>query len=115
MKQTLLVAALIAGLAGPALAHAFLDKASPAAGENLKTPPSAVTLQFTEALEPAFSAVAVTDEAGHDVTAGAPTINGTQMMVALKHLLPGRYRVSWHAVSVDTHRTQGKYGFLVLP
>jgi hypothetical protein len=115
MKQTLLVTALVAGLAGPALAHAFLDKASPAAGENLKTPPVAVTLHFTEALEPTFSAIAVTDETGGDVTAGPPIVSGTQMTVTLKHLAPGRYRVSWHAVSVDTHRTQGKYGFLVLP
>jgi methionine-rich copper-binding protein CopC len=33
----------------------------------------------------------------------------------LKPLKPGRYRVTWHAVSVDTHRTEGKYNFLVVP
>jgi methionine-rich copper-binding protein CopC len=33
----------------------------------------------------------------------------------LKQLPPGRYRVTWHAVSVDTHRTEGKYNFLILP
>ncbi len=74
-----------------------------------------MTLHFSEALEPAFSGIAVTDEAGHDMAAGPAIIDGIEMTVALKHLLPGRYRVSWHAVSVDTHRTEGKYGFLVLP
>lgn len=115
MKRVILIAALVAGIAGSALAHTLLEKATPAAGENLKTPPTAVTLQFSEALEPAFSAIAVADEAGHDVTARPPTVDGTLMTVALKHLAPGRYRVSWHAVSLDTHRTEGKYGFLVLP
>jgi methionine-rich copper-binding protein CopC len=33
----------------------------------------------------------------------------------LKPLKPGRYGVSWHAVSVDTHRTEGKYNFVVAP
>ncbi len=41
MRRVALIAILAAMLAGPALAHAFLDHASPAAGENLKTPPAA--------------------------------------------------------------------------
>jgi len=114
MKQVILIAALVAGFAGPALAHTLLEKAAPAAGENLRTPPTAVTLHFTEALEPAFSGIAVTDDAGHDEAAGPVSVGGTEMDLPLKPLAPGRYRVSWHAVSVDTHRTEGKYGFLVL-
>lgn len=54
--------------------------------------------------------------AGADMSAGpASVVNGTEMDLALKPLPPGRYRVTWHAVSVDTHRTQGKYNFLVVP
>ncbi len=115
MRRAILIAFAIAGLCSPAMAHAFLQTAAPAAGENLKSPPRAVDLHFTEALEPAFSGIAVTDEAGRDVTAAAPAAAGTEMTVALKPLAPGRYRVSWHAVSVDTHRTDGRYNFLVLP
>ncbi|MEJ0026785.1 MAG: copper resistance protein CopC [Rhizomicrobium sp.] len=115
MRHVILVAFAVAGLCGPAMAHAFLDAAAPAAGENLKSPPRAVDLHFTEALEPAFSGIGVTDEAGRDVTAGAVAADGAEMKVALKPLAPGRYRVSWHAVSVDTHRTDGRYNFLVLP
>jgi copper resistance protein C len=114
LKQIVLALAL-AGLGGPAAAHAFLEKANPAAGENLRARPAKIELHFSEALEPAFSGVAVTDDSGRDVTAGAPNARGTEMDVVLKPLAPGRYRVSWHAVSVDTHRTEGKYNFLVLP
>ena len=113
MKRIALIA-VVAGLASPAMAHAFLEKASPAAGENLRAP-AHVDLHFSESLEPSFSAVAVSDESGADVSAGTAIVQGTEMSLALKPLKPGRYRVTWHAVSVDTHRTEGKYNFLVVP
>jgi methionine-rich copper-binding protein CopC len=112
--RRLVLAAALAGLSGPAAAHAFLEAASPAAGQNLRAP-SHVELHFSERLEPSFSAVTVSDEAGADVSAGTAIVLGTQMSLALKPLRPGRYRVVWHAVSVDTHRTEGKYNFLVVP
>lgn len=105
--------ATLVALTGTAAAHAFLQTASPAAGENLHAP-TKIALHFSEPLEPAFSGIAVTDAAGHDEAAGPVTVGGTEMDLPLKRLAPGRYRVSWHAVSVDTHRTEGKYGFLVL-
>lgn len=113
MRRIALIAAIV-GLTSPAMAHAFLETASPAAGENLRAP-SRVELHFSEQLEPSFSAVTVTDEGGADAGAGLSVANGDNMTLALKPLKPGRYRVTWHAVSVDTHRTEGKYNFLVVP
>jgi methionine-rich copper-binding protein CopC len=111
----IVLALALAGLSCPAAAHAFLERARPAAGENLRAGPAKIELQFSEALEPAFSGVIVTNVAGGDVSAGPSSANGTEMSLPLKALKPGRYRVSWHAVSVDTHRTEGQYNFLVLP
>ena len=99
----------------PALAHAFLERAVPTAGESLRTGPAKIELNFSETLEGAFSAIAVTDAGGHDVSAGPSVVNGTALILPLKPLKPGRYRVSWHAVSVDAHRTEGKYNFVVAP
>jgi copper resistance protein C len=113
--RVLFLAAAIAGTSLPAMAHAFLQLAHPSAGENLKPSPARVELHFSEALEPTFSGVTITDMDGHDMSVGAATANGTEMDLPLKPLAPGRYRVTWHAVSVDTHRTDGKYNFLVLP
>ena len=31
------------------------------------------------------------------------------MRVAVKGLGPGAYTVTWHALSVDTHKTQGSF------
>ena len=53
MKRLVLLALAIAGTTLPAMAHAFLQKASPSAGENLHTSPARVELHFSEALEPA--------------------------------------------------------------
>jgi hypothetical protein len=105
----------LAAIALPALAHAFLERASPAAGESVRLSPAKIELHFSEALEGSFSSITVTDTAGRDVAAGPSAANGSELSLPLKKLKPGRYRVSWHAVSVDTHRTEGKYNFLVAP
>src|SRR5712672_457773 len=39
--------------------------------------------------------------------------NDKQPVLALPQLVPGGYRVRWHVVSVDTHRSEGEHGFAV--
>lgn len=113
--RTIFLCLAAAACAGPACAHAFLDHAVPGAGATVASPPKQVALVFTEQLEAAFSGVTVTDAAGHDVEAAKAVIAGASMTVALKPLGPGTYRVTWRAVSVDTHRTDGAYRFTVRP
>lgn len=114
MKRIVL-ALILAGFCGPAGAHAFLEKATPSAGANLRVTPAKIELSFSEALEPAFSGVTVTNAAGTDMSAASSVASGTQMSLSLGMLKPGRYSVRWHVVSVDTHRTDGHYNFTVLP
>jgi methionine-rich copper-binding protein CopC len=101
-----------------ALAHAFLDTADPAVGATLSAAPASVTITFTEGLEPDFSSLTVEDESGQRVDLGnahtAPD-NPMRFSVGLKPLKPGSYKVLWHAMSVDTHKTNGSYGFTVTP
>jgi copper resistance protein C len=96
-----------------AQAHAHLDHASPAAGSTVATAPQEITLWFTQNLEAVFSTVEVFDGSGGRVDAGKPNISGNTMQVALKPLSPGTYRVHWHALSVDTHTTDGTFTFKV--
>jgi methionine-rich copper-binding protein CopC len=58
------------GAAPSVWAHAFLDHASPAVGSSVPASPRVVTLWFTQDLEPAFSVVTVTNEAGQQVDLG---------------------------------------------
>jgi len=96
-------------------AHAMLEHAQPAAGAIVHRSPGALQLEFSEQLEAAFSSATVTDPRGESAAAGAVSIQGVTMTVPLKPLPAGRYRVQWHAVSVDTHRTEGGYAFTVAP
>jgi len=115
-SRALLIALAMTGSAAPAMAHAFLQHASPSAGATLAAAPGEIALEFSESLEPVFSGVEVTDAAGRNVEAASSVTDGTAMRVALRAALaPGRYRVRWHAVSVDSHRTEGAYDITVKP
>ena len=114
MNSRLLVALIACACsATSASAHAFLKRAQPSAGAVLASSPKSIALAFTEKLEPAFSCVNVTDSAGRNVTAAAPVIDGVSMIVPLRPLGRATYRVTWHAVTGDTHRTEGAYTFTV--
>jgi methionine-rich copper-binding protein CopC len=97
-------------------AHAFLDHSDPAVGSTVPTSPSVMHLWFTQELEPAFSWVTVTDKSGASVSDGPAAIdpsNKSEFNVKLKPLPAGTYTVKWHALSVDTHTTEGDFTFQV--
>ena len=100
--------------AGPAFAHAMLQKSLPAAGARLKSPRH-VTLTFSEALEPAFSGAILLDADGRNVTGAPVKIDGPVITITPGHLDPGVYRVNWHSVGHDTHRLEGEFSFTVKP
>jgi methionine-rich copper-binding protein CopC len=98
---------------GEARAHAFLDHAEPRVGNKVASPPREITLWFTQKLEPAFSGVAVTNAAGQRVDSGKARVSGNQMSVSLRPGGTGTYHVTWHVLSVDTHKTDGNFTFQV--
>ena len=101
---------------GAAQAHPELKASSPAAGAHVASPKE-IRITFTEEVYPKFSGVTLTDPAGRTVKTGKATVNPKderQLVVPLKaKLRPGVYRVSWRAVSADTHRITGAYTFMV--
>ncbi len=65
---------------------------------------------------PPFCSVAVHGN-GKAIAAG-PLRNGKdnrELIVPLPKLPPGGYTVVWHATSVDTHKTEGGFHFVVAP
>jgi copper resistance protein C len=98
---------------GQASAHAMLDHAEPGAGHKVATAPHEVKLWFTEKLEPAFSTIAVTNKAGRRLDSGKARVSGGLMSISLRPAGSGPYHVIWHAVSVDTHTTDGNFTFQV--
>jgi methionine-rich copper-binding protein CopC len=109
-----LAAVAVSLLPSAAKAHAFLDHAAPAVGGTVSAAPPELRLFFTQELEPAFSGATLSAGDGQAITTGAASVdpqNRAEMVLRLPPLAPGHYRVSWHAVSVDTHRTQGTFTF----
>lgn len=110
--------ALVMMMMAPASAHAFLKSADPAVGSTVHGAPKMLVLSFTEDLEVAFCSVAVSDGMGMNDTAGKPQpVPGhpNELMVPLNIQMPGEITVTWHALSVDTHKTQGHFSFTVTP
>ena len=110
--------ALAATLLAPSTvqAHAFLDHADPAVGSTEPKAPEVVHIWFTQELEPAFSWIKIADKSGNDVSDGASFVDPTnkqEMDLKLKSLPAGTYSVKWHALSVDTHTTEGDFTFEV--
>jgi methionine-rich copper-binding protein CopC len=101
-------------MASPAFAHALLQSASPRVGSELAAPPAAVMLTFTENVEPDFSKIEVTNTQGVRVDKADPHLVGdhhNELVVNMPKLTPGKYAVTWHATSVDAHKTEGRFEF----
>ena len=98
-------------------AHAHLQHQYPAADAAVDAAPQALTLNFSEGIEPRFSGVFITNDKQQPVETGAVKRNEkdpTQLIVPMASpLTAGTYQVDWHVVSVDGHKTQGSYRFSV--
>jgi hypothetical protein len=106
-----------ADVAAP-LAHAFLVQAAPPVGGSVSTAPKEVRLTFGEAIEPRFSGIELAAGDGRPISTGTASTDPADdkaLVLPLPPLAPGRYRVRWHVVSVDAHRTEGEFGFEVAP
>jgi copper resistance protein C len=117
-RHRFVAVSLAAVVAAAAQAHAFLDHAEPRVGSVVKVAPSELRLWFSEQIEPAFSSIKVLDSAGRRVDKGDVHVDSAQrevLGVSLQPISAGAYTVQWRAVSVDTHVTNGSFGFRVAP
>ncbi|MGW8142632.1 copper homeostasis periplasmic binding protein CopC [Sphingomonas melonis] len=122
MRSIFLPTALaLLGVASAAQAHPKLVTASPAANATVAKP-ARIELRFSEKLMPKFSGadLMMTGHGGAThapmkITATAAVAgNGSTLVLTPKApLAPGRYTVTWHVVSSDTHRVAGNYTFAV--
>lgn len=113
-----LAVALLIGSVANASAHALLRKAIPAVGSTVRVLPGTVQIEFSEAVEPTLSRIVVRDAAGTEIENGPPHSapgNARALIVPLKPSGAGSYTVEWHATSVDTHSTSGRFAFTVAP
>ncbi len=100
-----------------AFAHAHLKHQYPAADAAVTAAPQAITLNFSEGVEANFSGLTLTGPQQTVVKTGTAKRNekdDKQLIVPVDGAMkPGDYQVDWHVVSVDGHKTKGKYHFSV--
>lgn len=110
-----LVSALALALAagGPALAHAKLVSATPA-DKAAVGPPARIVLAFSETLQAKFSGFEVRHGgAATPVKVSLGPDHKSLVGVPERPLAAGAYEVTWHAVTADTHRIEGRLAFTV--
>jgi copper resistance protein C len=117
LKTLLLTGCALLLLTQGSWAHAFVDHTEPAVGSQIHTLPTQVKIWFTETLEAAFSKIQVFDISDQEIDrrdVKIDPLNPALLTVSLPELKPGRYKVVWRAVSVDTHVTTGNFTFELL-
>ena len=115
--KLLLTACMLLLLIQGSRAHAFVDHTEPAVGSQIHGAPMQVKIWFTEKLEAALSKIQVFNISGLEVDKRDVKIdpsNTALLTVSLPELKPGKYKVLWRAVSVDTHVTTGNFTFELL-
>jgi methionine-rich copper-binding protein CopC len=103
-------------MAGQAWAHAFPDHSEPRVGSEVNESLRTVRIWFDGRLEPLFSTIHVMNQQGQRVDTGPGGLDpndSTLLATEVPLLPPGVYTVAWDVVSVDGHRTEGKFNFTV--
>lgn len=109
--------------AAPLLAHVKLTASTPAAGAAAKAP-KAITLTFSEKVNPAKASAAIimtampgmADHGEMTIRNFTPawSADGKTLTLTLKNALPkGSYEVRWQAAAADGHAISGTLAFTV--
>jgi methionine-rich copper-binding protein CopC len=101
--------------AGQASAHAALVKSNPTANATVAAP-KAIILTFNEALTPAFSGFDMSMSDGMKMKVKTKVSKDKKTITGMPtgKLMPGAYKINWHAAaSDDGHKTSGTLAFTV--
>lgn len=93
-------------------AHSHLQSSKPAEGSTVSASPTAIELNFSEAVTLTALTIQKGDEKGQPLgpVSDKPT---EKFSVSVPTLAPGKYVVSYRAVSDDNHVMNGKLKFTV--
>jgi copper resistance protein C len=112
LAVTMAVAVALLVGAGPASAHTRLESSDPADGSSVASAPDAVSLTFSEDIQPGFATLTVVGPDGTSYQSGGVTGGGGQVRTSVSPLGPaGTYEIGYRVVSDDGHPVQGKISF----
>ena len=104
---------LVLAVAAPAFAHAELASSDPDDKAVLATPPTVITLTFTEGLDQGKSSFRLAGPDGAAGTGKAAEDGAKVMRLDGLALGPGAYSIKWTAAATDGHVSRGTLSFTV--
>jgi len=115
LAAIILASAALAGVSGPAFAHAALLQSDPAANSTVAAPKE-IKLTFSEKLTPAFSGFELSMGDGMTMKVATKVSGDGKSLIGTPAgaFMTGAYKISWHAASSDDgHRMDGSLMFKV--
>jgi copper resistance protein C len=100
-------------VAVPVLGHADLKTSNPKDGAVLATPPTTISLTFTEGLDAGKSSIRVNGPGGLVGTAKPSKDGAATITLDGLSLGPGAYTVKWTSAALDGHIERGSISFTV--
>lgn len=119
MRLLLPVAAALAALPSPALAHGALRRAEPASGAHLSAAPLELRLTFNENVELAVARLRLLGPDSAEVALAPLALSADSASVLVTRiagpLRAGIYTVAWQVAGMDGHPVRGTYSFVIAP
>lgn len=114
-RTSIFVLSLLLAATPSVFAHAHPKTMAPVP-DSTGPAPTKISITFSEAVEPKFSSIKLTDIEGKsvdsEISKPAPG-DPTTITLAVPSLPAGTYVVHWVNVSIDGHRLEGSYKFTV--
>jgi methionine-rich copper-binding protein CopC len=112
MRVLVWSAPVMLAVASVAWAHAHLKQSTPSEGAVLSTAPAQIVLTFSE---PALvTSLSIQHDAGRpEKLSPLPKAADVTVTVPTPGLKPGKYVVTWRAISDDKHITSGQVHFTI--
>jgi len=106
---------MLALLLSPSVAdaHAYIDQSAPIQESEIKESPTQIRVQFSENIDTNLSSLTLLDAAGNTIPGTKEGLGDNGLVLHIKPLQDGVYKVVWQVLSVDTHVTEGSYRFAV--
>ncbi|WP_134685450.1 copper resistance CopC/CopD family protein [Brevibacillus migulae] len=94
-------------------AHAYIDQSTPIQESEIEESPTQIRVQFSESINTNLSTLTLLDAAGNTIPGTKEGMGDNGLVLHIKPLEDGVYKVVWQVLSVDTHVTEGSYRFAV--
>ena len=111
--KAIVLAAILALAATPALAHSAVDATAPEDGAVLAQAPAQIVLTFSKRIR--LTRIRVTHDDGIpvDLDLGERTAFATRFELPLDDMGSGLYRIDWRGLSGDGHTMRNAFAFRV--